>query len=85
MSFDESVGSLGVAMLLVAFFANAFGYLPHASRRYHALNAVGAALACLASFLIDFVPFVVLEGTWCLVALVAFGRIGRDRAPVRLS
>ena len=77
MSLDDLIGAVGVAMLLVAFFSNAFGYLPHVSRRYHALNAVGAALACTASFLIGFVPFVVLEGTWCLVALVAFARVGQ--------
>lgn len=80
MSADAWVGSLGVALLLAAFFANAFGHLHRKARLYHALNAVGAALACGASFLIEFVPFVVLEGTWCLVALAAFARGGAPRA-----
>ena len=32
------------------------------------MNVVGGALSCYASFLIDFLPFVILEGTWSLVA-----------------
>ena len=41
---------------------------------YLALNAVGGGLACLSSVLIAFLPFVVLEGLWCLVALVGLAR-----------
>ena len=33
-----------------------------------------AALAGYASYLIGFVPFVILEGTWAVVAAVALGR-----------
>lgn len=32
------------------------------------LNFVGAALACYSSYLISFMPFVVLEGVWAIVA-----------------
>ena len=35
------------------------------------MNFIGAGLACAAAALIPFLPFVVLEGTWSLVALVA--------------
>jgi len=31
-------------------------------------------VACFASYQIGFMPFVVLEATWCLVALVALAR-----------
>ena len=65
------LGSVGVAMLLGAFALNLFGVLPAGSRVYHAVNAVGAGLAALASAMIEYVPFVMLEGIWCLVALVA--------------
>lgn len=64
------IGSVGVALLLGAFFANLVGWMTPASRAYQALNAVGAAIAAYASYQIDFMPFVVLEATWCLVALV---------------
>ena len=68
------VGSIGVAILLVAFFSNLFGRLSRSSRTYAALNALGAGLACWASWLIDFLPFVLLEGTWSVFALVALLR-----------
>ena len=65
------IGSIGVAILLAAFFANLVGWLAPGSRRYQGLNAVGAGVAAYASYGIDFMPFVVLEGTWCAVALVS--------------
>jgi hypothetical protein len=74
MPVSEIVGSIGVAMLLIAFFMNLFGMLDSNSRSYQAMNAAGAAVSCYASYLIGFVPFVVLEATWCAVALVAMVR-----------
>ncbi len=41
---------------------------------YTALNFAGASLAGYASYLIGFVPFVILEGTWAVVAAVALVR-----------
>ena len=76
MSGADIVGSTGVALLLIGFFLNLFGFLGHASRAYQLLNLLGASLACWASFMIGFMPFVVLEGTWMLVALIALMRPG---------
>lgn len=73
-SWPQWVGSIGVALLLVAFFLNLLGRLHRSSRIYHSMNAVGAGLSCYASFLIGFLPFVVLEGTWSVVACVALLR-----------
>lgn len=67
------IGSIGVALLLLAFFLNLFGYLA-AGRRYALMNFIGGALSAYASYLIDYMPFVVLEGTWAAVALVALLR-----------
>ncbi len=49
---------------------------------YLALNLAGASLACWASWQIGFVPFVVLEGVWAVVAAVALARLrsGQPRA-----
>jgi hypothetical protein len=74
------VGSLGVFLLLLAFFLNLHGFLSRRSRSYHLLNALGAGLACYSSFLIDFIPFVVLEGTWSVVALLALLNQGGSEA-----
>jgi hypothetical protein len=74
MSLSDWIGSVGVALLLGAFFLNLFGFLGHATRAYQLTNALGAGLACYASYRIGFFPFVVLEGVWSLVAVVALVR-----------
>ncbi len=68
------IGSLGVALLLLAFLLNVFRLLRVEAYPYIVLNLVGASLACYSSYLIDFMPFVVLEGTWAIVAGVALVR-----------
>lgn len=74
MTVADGVGSLGVALLLVAFALNLSGRLDRRSRLYQGINGIGAGLACYASWLIGFLPFVVLEGVWAAVAVVAFAR-----------
>jgi hypothetical protein len=75
MGIDATVvGSAGVALLLLAFFLNLFRYLRADGPLYLLLNLVAAALACLSSYLIDFMPFVLLEGTWSAVAGTALVR-----------
>ena len=68
------IGSLGVSILLLAFLLNLFKFFRSESYLYMGLNLVGGALACYSSYLISFVPFVVLEGTWSLVAAIAIVR-----------
>ncbi len=79
MTAAEAIGTAGVALLLVAFALNLAGALDRGSRPYQALNFVGAGLACWSAWLIPFLPFVILEGTWSLVAAVALVR----RRPIR--
>jgi len=74
MSASQVIGSTGVALLLIAFFMNLFGMLDSDSRAYQAMNAVGAAVSCYASYLIGFAPFVMLEAIWCAAAVAAMLR-----------
>lgn len=74
MSPETAIGSLGVALLLLAFLLNLVRVLSTESYPYTALNLAGASLAGYASYLIGFVPFVILEGTWAVVAAVALAR-----------
>ena len=69
MSYSSLVGSLGVTMLLAAFFLNLFRYIQQGSKLYIVLNIIGAGLSCYASFLIRYWPFVILEGCWMLVSV----------------
>ena len=74
MGFSTIIGSFGVALLLIAFFLNLKGILKSNSLIYLWMNAIGAGISCYASFLIDYLPFVILEATWTSVAL--YGIIG---------
>ncbi len=65
------VGSAGVALLLLAFFLSLFKFLPQDGVVYIGMNILGAGLAGVSSWMIQFMPFVILEGVWCLVALAA--------------
>ena len=80
MSLDDIIGSIGVLLLLGAFALNLIGKLDRASRVYQGLNAVGAGIACYASWRIDYVPFVVLEAVWMSCALAALARTPAQRA-----
>jgi uncharacterized membrane protein required for colicin V production len=72
MSFSSLIGSLGVTLLLIAFFLNLFRHVSQDSRAYILLNILGAGLSCYASILIHYMPFVVLEAVWSLVAVAGF-------------
>jgi hypothetical protein len=76
MSFSSLIGSVGVSMLLVAFFLNLFRRMPRENKVYILLNICGAGLSCYASVLIHYLPFIILEAVWCGVALIAliFGK-----------
>ena len=67
-TYATIVGSAGVALLLVAFVLNLLKLMRADGYPYTALNFIGAALACYSSWLISFMPFVVLEGVWALAA-----------------
>jgi hypothetical protein len=71
VSTADAMGSIGVALLLLAFGLNLLGWTERNSAGYQALNALGAGLATSASYLIGFAPFVVLEGIWCFVSVLA--------------
>jgi hypothetical protein len=74
VSLETMIGSLGVALLLLAFLLNLVRVLRTESYPYTALNFAGASLAGYASYLIGFAPFVILEGTWAVVAAAALVR-----------
>lgn len=74
MSYSEITGSIGVGLILLAYFCNTFGWINSRGRLFFQLNIIGAGLACYASWLIDYWPFVILEGTWFIVSVIGFGR-----------
>ncbi len=71
MNEIDLLGFVGVSMILIAYFLNINNKLKADNIKYILLNLFGAILACLASILMEYYPFVLLEGTWTIVSLVA--------------
>lgn len=71
MTTTDIIGFIGVSILLIAYFLNLNNKLGKDSLMYLLLNCIGAGLACLASVLMNYLPFIILEGCWTLVS--AFG------------
>jgi len=72
MSVSDWIGAVGVLLTLLAYFCSTFNLLSSQSRTFFALNTIGAAMTCSASFLIKYWPFFVLEGTWTIVSLIGW-------------
>ena len=80
LNINDWIGFSGVAILLLAFLLNLLKKTSSNSLPYILMNIVGAGMACLASWLIHYIPFVILEGVWTGVsvfALVGYFRRGR--------
>jgi len=68
---NDYIGFADVFILLIAFLLNLSGKIAKDGLSYIIMNVFGAGLACLASWLINYVPFVILEGIWTFVSLIA--------------
>ncbi|MBU0979313.1 MAG: hypothetical protein KJ709_00770 [Nanoarchaeota archaeon] len=75
IEFPVIVGSAGVFLLLLAFFLNLFKIVGQDTKAFVIMNIAGGGLACYASILIGFLPFVILNGTWAMVAVVGLVRL----------
>jgi len=42
------------------------------------MNIAGAGLACYASYLINYLPFIILEGVWTFVSIIALLRYKKE-------
>ncbi len=70
MTFTDLTGTIGVTILLIAYFLNLVHKIKNDSLVYLLLNFSGAAIACLASVLLKYLPFIILEGCWTIVSAV---------------
>jgi hypothetical protein len=70
MSYNDIIGSAGVGLILLAYCGNTFSLIKGEGKVFFALNIIGAGLACYASLLINYWPFVILESIWTLVSII---------------
>lgn len=74
MTQADWIGFIGVFQILLAYVLNVFGKINNNSLIFILLNLIGATMACLASVLIMYIPFILLEGIWTIVSLTALLR-----------
>jgi len=79
MSLSDLIGIFGVALILIAYFLNVIGKLTSDNKIFIILNILGSGIACLASYMIKYWPFVILEGTWFLVSIFGFFNIEKKK------
>jgi hypothetical protein len=75
MNLSDWIGFTGVTILLIAFLLNLLKKLSANSLGYIIMNVVGAGLACLASVMINYIPFIILEGAWTLVSVITLAKV----------
>jgi hypothetical protein len=74
MNSNDLIGTIGVGIILLAYFLNMFSFIPNNGKLFYFLNIIGSCIACFASYLINYVPFVVLEAAWAIVSVVGLGK-----------
>jgi uncharacterized membrane protein len=79
MTQTDWIGFVGVTILLIAYFLNLRDIIKKESLTYLLLNLIGAGVACFASVLLNYMPFILLEGTWTLVSGIGlFNHFSRE-------
>jgi hypothetical protein len=81
MTYNDWIGTLGVGIILLAYFFNTTKMIPENGKLFFVLNTLGGALSCYAAVLIDFIPFVVLEAIWTVVSIYGLFSVGTLQRP----
>lgn len=69
MNLSDWIGSIGVAILLIAFVLILINKISKSGMTYLLMNFIGSGLAGIASYLIHYTPFIILEGAWMIASL----------------
>ncbi|MCZ8196362.1 MAG: hypothetical protein O9267_01995 [Flavobacterium sp.] len=75
MSYNDIVGTIGVGIILIAYFMNIFSFIKKDGVLFYVMNIIGASLACYASILINYLPFIILEATWAMVSVLGLVKV----------
>jgi hypothetical protein len=69
------VGTIGVGIILIAYFMNIFSFIKKDGVLFYVMNIMGASIACYASILINYLPFIILEATWAMVSVFGLVKV----------
>lgn len=71
MNIVDWIGFIGVFLILLAYILNISNRINKDNVSFILLNLIGASLACFASILLNYIPFIILEAVWALASLMA--------------
>lgn len=83
MTTNDIIGSIGVGITLLAYFLSVFSLIQKEGVLFFWMNILGSGIACFASVLIEFWPFVVLEGSWVVISII--GLVKSIKKPQELT
>ncbi len=79
MTYTDWIGFIGVSILLVAYFLNLTNKIEKDGNAYLLLNIIGASIACAASVLLHYLPFIILEAAWTLISVYSLYKFYSSR------
>lgn len=80
MNLTDWIGSVGVFLILLAYLLNITKKISSDDLSFKWLNILGAALACVASVRMNYVPFIILESVWVLASILALFNFNKETA-----
>lgn len=63
------IGTLGMSLLLIAFVLNLLKKIMQNSVSYNILNIIGGGLLTYYAYVLNTIPFLVLESIWTIFAI----------------
>jgi hypothetical protein len=57
---------------------NIYSFIKKDGVLLYVMNIIGVSLACYASILINYLPFIILEATWAMVSVLGLVRVIRN-------
>ncbi|MDQ2864304.1 MAG: hypothetical protein M3R50_11785 [Bacteroidota bacterium] len=81
MNISDWIGSIGVAILLLAFVLILINKISKEGTTYLLMNVIGSGLACIASYLIHYMPFIILELAWMVASLFGLWKNYKGKMP----
>lgn len=69
MSDTDLISSAGVFLILLAFFLLSTDRLKPDGKVYNILNIAGAVLLGISAYMLNSIPFVILEAIWALAGV----------------
>jgi hypothetical protein len=78
MSLSDWIGSIGVTILLIAFVLTLAKKISTSGLTYLLMNVLGSGLAAFASYLIHYIPFIILELAWMLASVFGISKWIKD-------